>query len=96
MTLLYYHPDFLQHQTGKHPERPARLEQVWRQLQRTGLDQRCKSPAWQPASREQMLRVHEALYLDRLQAYAAAGGGRIEADTVVSPWTKRGPKSHSG
>ncbi len=85
MTLLYYDPLFLEHHTGRHPERPERLIQVMRQLQRTGLESRCQQPAWQPASDEQLARVHEPGYVQRLHAYCASGGGRIEEDTVCSP-----------
>ncbi len=84
MALLYYDPLFLEHRTGTHPERPERLVQVVRQLQRTGLDQRCQRPHWGPASGEQLARVHKPEYAAKLQVYCAAGGGRIEEDTVCS------------
>ena len=84
MTLLYYDAVFLEHQTGKHPERPERLVQVMRQLERTGLDKRCRRPDWEPASDRQITAVHESEYLEKLSVYAEQGGGRIEADTVCS------------
>jgi acetoin utilization deacetylase AcuC-like enzyme len=84
MALLYYDPLFLEHRTGTHPERPERLVQVVRQLQRTGLDQRCQRPTWLAATDEQLARVHKPEYAAKLQAYCAAGGGRIEEDTVCS------------
>ncbi len=85
MTLLYYDPRFLDHQTGTHPERPARVQQAFRQLERTGLDQKCVRPDWLPATREQIHRVHDAGYIERLAEFVGDGGGRIEVDTVVSP-----------
>jgi len=84
MTLLYYDPFFLQHQTGGHPERPERLVQVMRHLERTGLDQRCNRPSWQPASLEQLTRVHGTDYPGELQTFCERGGGRVEEDTVCS------------
>ncbi|MCE9546558.1 MAG: histone deacetylase [Planctomycetia bacterium] len=84
MTLLYYDPKFLEHQTGRHPERPERLSQTVRHLERTGLWDRAARPAWLPASGERLTRVHHPDYLDHLQRFAAAGGGRIETDTVMS------------
>lgn len=84
MTLLYASPLFLEHKTGPHPEKPLRLATIGRHLEATGLDQRCRRPQWEPASRQELLLVHEADYLDRLEGYALTGGGRIEADTVVS------------
>lgn len=85
MTLLYYDPRFLDHRTGNHPERAARLEQVVAHLSRTGLDQRCVRPSWEPIATDRLLRVHSLSYVAELQAFAEQGGGRFEADTVVSP-----------
>jgi len=85
MTLLYYDPLFLEHQTGTHPERPERLLQTVRHLERTGLLQRCGRPHWGPASDQRLCAVHSVEYLEQLRQFARAGGGRIEADTVVSP-----------
>lgn len=85
MTLLYYDPLFLEHQTGTHPERPERLVQVMRHLERTGLDRRCTRPGWQAASRQQLALVHATDYEAAVEAFCRAGGGRIEADTKCSP-----------
>ncbi|MBL9123018.1 MAG: histone deacetylase [Planctomycetaceae bacterium] len=85
MTLLYASERFLDHETGRHPERPERIRQVLRQLERTGLDQRCQRPPWEPATLDQLRRVHEPGYIAAIEQYAARGGGLIEEDTVVSP-----------
>lgn len=84
MTLLYSDPIFLDHETGTHPERAVRLRQVVRHLERTGLDVRCQRPSWGPVSLERLARVHSLDYAASVERYARAGGGRIEADTVVS------------
>ena len=84
MTLLYSAAAFLDHQTGAHPERPLRLEATCAHLAQTGLDRRCTRPQWASATKEQICRLHDAEYFEHLKQYAAAGGGRIEADTVVS------------
>jgi acetoin utilization deacetylase AcuC-like enzyme len=85
VTLLYYDPLFLEHQTGTHPERPERLVQIVRHLERTGLDKRCRLPEWKPASAERLSRVHDPEYQQAVDAYCRQGGGRIEIDTRVSP-----------
>ena len=85
MTLLYTDPFFQQHQTGVHPERPLRLAAIEAHLSETGLLEKCARPKWEPATSEQLARVHAKKYIDELRAYAAAGGGQIESDTVVSP-----------
>jgi acetoin utilization deacetylase AcuC-like enzyme len=83
MTLLYYDPRFLDHRTGDHPERPERLIQVARHLERTGLDQRCRRPTWDIVSTERLARVHSVKYAADLLIFEHSGGGRAEADTVV-------------
>ncbi len=84
MTLLYYDPLFLEHRTGKHPERPERLLSVMRHLERTGLDRRCRRPTWQPATPKRLARVHRPSYLAQLEEFTRQGGGRLEEDTVCS------------
>jgi len=84
MALLYSHSRFLDHDTGQHPERPERLRQVVRHLQRTGLDERCEKVAWTEISESRMALVHDPQYLAHLSQFAAQGGGRIEQDTLVS------------
>ncbi len=84
MTLLYYDPLMLEHRTGTHPERPERLIQIMRHLERTGLDQRCRRPVWEPATAEQLVLVHDPGYAAAVESFCREGGGRIEADTVCS------------
>ncbi len=85
MTLLYYDPCFLDHETGSHPERALRLSTAVDRLAKLGLDRRCKRNDWKPASIERLSRVHSPEYVRELRAFVERGGGRIEADTVVSP-----------
>ena len=84
MTLLYSSPVFLEHETGTHPERALRLTTISRYLEVEGLVQQCRQPQWSPATRQQIGRLHKDAWYDELRDYAEAGGGRIEADTVVS------------
>ena len=84
MTLLYTSPVFLEHDTGAHPERALRLVTISRHLEAEGLTEQCSQPAWTPATREQISRLHPQPWYDVVRDYAAAGGGRIEVDTVVS------------
>jgi acetoin utilization deacetylase AcuC-like enzyme len=84
MTLLYLSETFLEHDTGAHPERPLRLKAIHQHLTDSGLAERCTRPQWSPATKEQVCRLHDEKYFELLGAYAAAGGGRIEVDTVVS------------
>lgn len=81
--LLYYDPLFLEHDTGHHPESAGRILPTVRQLQSLGRLFQCGWPSWSPISRQRLARVHSLAYVDQVEAFAAAGGGYIEADTVV-------------
>jgi acetoin utilization deacetylase AcuC-like enzyme len=85
MTLLYTDPRFLDHDTGRHPERALRLQKITSHLESTGLAAQCAKPSWQPASLQRITRVHQLAYVESIAALAARGGGRPESDTVVSP-----------
>jgi acetoin utilization deacetylase AcuC-like enzyme len=81
---LFAHESSLRHDTGSHPERAARIAAIERELAARdwcGFE-RLESPA---ATVEQLQAVHPATHVERIRALAAAGGGRIDADTVVSP-----------
>jgi acetoin utilization deacetylase AcuC-like enzyme len=84
MALIYHDPRFLEHHTGSHPESPARLAHTLSHLQRHGILARLTPGEIVAATREQVAAVHEPAYLDALARAAALGGGRIEADTVIS------------
>jgi acetoin utilization deacetylase AcuC-like enzyme len=85
MSLLYYDDTFLKHDTGQHPECAARLRSVMERLRDAGLPEQCECADWSSASNEQLGRVHDLDYVEFVQRFASAGGGRIEQDTVVSP-----------
>lgn len=84
MTLFYYDPVFLDHDTGDHPEHAKRLRAVYERLESTGLLERCSRPKCVPATDTQLQRVHSSNAILSVDDFAASGGGRIEQDTVVS------------
>ena len=85
MTLLYWDPRFLDHDTGQHPECAQRLRQVIGHLETTSLITQTQSPSWQPATEQQIASVHISAHLAALERLADSGGGRADPDTVVSP-----------
>ncbi|MEX2317750.1 MAG: histone deacetylase [Pirellulales bacterium] len=85
MTLFYYDPRFLDHATGRHPERPERLKKVMTRLDQIGLANQCLRPTWSPASRVRLERVHAPQHIDLVSEVARRGGGMLDPDTVVSP-----------
>lgn len=84
MTLLYQDPVFEEHQTGRHPEQPARLASIRAALDRAGLAARCTPGSLRAATVDELCRLHRQEHVDRIRTFAGQGGGRIEADTVMS------------
>jgi len=90
MTIAYItHPACRLHEMGElHPESPARLAAIEDQLLATGLEfaiRRHDAPA---ATREQLHRVHDPHYVDRIFTQSPAGGLHwIDADTAMNPHT---------
>ena len=84
MTLLYMDDRFLLHDTGKHPECSLRLETIHSRLAASDLLTKVNRVPVTAASDTDVLRVHPQKHLESLRAFAASGGGRIEADTVMS------------
>lgn len=84
MALLYTDPVFLQHETGRHPESPERLQSVTAHLNAVKLPTRFETGKIVPATIEQLSRVHSVGNIERVREFAEQGGGRIETDTVVS------------
>lgn len=83
---LYYDKRFLDHDTGKgHPERPDRLRAVVKHLNDSGMWERLKHPAVEPAKREMIERVHKAAYVDRLEKACKDGKPFIDVvDSAIS------------
>ncbi len=84
MTLLYDDDCFLQHDTGAHPECAERLRRTRTHLAESGLVERCRVKPAVEADREDIQRVHADSHLNAVRHFAEKGGGRIEADTMVS------------
>jgi len=77
------HPSSLEHDTGPHPEQPARITAIQEELAaRGGLGyERLESPA---VERDVLLRVHPESYVASIEAVSARGGGHLDLDTVMS------------
>ena len=68
------------HDPGPHPERPARYDAVSQAVSASAAEV-VEAPA---APIEAIARVHDAAYLAAIERYCAAGGGQLDADTVVN------------
>ncbi|MEJ7900592.1 MAG: histone deacetylase [Thermomicrobiales bacterium] len=74
---------FLKHDTGDHPERPARIIAVDCALEQRLLLRNRPTVACSPAPDAAILRVHTPAMLADLEAVASAGGAWLDSDTVV-------------
>jgi acetoin utilization deacetylase AcuC-like enzyme len=77
------HPSSLEHDTGGDPENVRRLLVLNEELENYAHFgyERIISPA---VTREVLERVHTPEHIDALAQFAAAGGGRLDVDTVMS------------
>jgi len=82
--LLYSDPCFLNHETGRHPECADRLRAIVNQFQASGLAERFDQGPIRTATFEEISRIHEPDYIRQVQEWSSAGGGQVEADTIVS------------
>jgi acetoin utilization deacetylase AcuC-like enzyme len=85
VTLLYTDPLFLSHETGRHPECPDRLRSITARLTQAGLIERCTPGHSSPLTEDAVRQVHTPEVVARVKRLAEQGGGRLDADTVVSP-----------
>ncbi len=82
-SVYLHHPSSLEHDTGAHPERAARIVAIESELARhdwLGME-RLQAPA---VAAETLTAVHPARYVRAIEELCLAGGGAIDADTVVS------------
>src|SRR5712664_2164992 len=71
-----------------HPERPERLLAVEAGVADARLESRLTRREAPAASREQLLRVHDAAYVDALERLAPAHGlVQLDPDTAMNPYT---------
>jgi acetoin utilization deacetylase AcuC-like enzyme len=80
---VYYHPLFLEHETGEHPENKKRLAVTLQALLDSGPGIEWVTP--EPASVEAIARVHDPAYIRSVEKLAEDGGGWLDLDTAVSP-----------
>jgi acetoin utilization deacetylase AcuC-like enzyme len=89
MTSVAYisHADCGSHDTGwGHPEHVGRLRAIPRALREDAeLYHLLEHREARHANADELALAHDAAYIAHVQAVAEAGGGRLDADTVISP-----------
>lgn len=83
--MLFSDALFERHDTGRHPESAGRIRALLAMLERSGATARCQTGALRAATQQELQRVHPADYVETVRKFAAAGGGRLDPDTVVCP-----------
>ncbi|MGH9283579.1 MAG: histone deacetylase family protein, partial [Acidimicrobiales bacterium] len=82
MLLVATDPAFAHHDTGPgHPERVQRLTAAVAGVGAAGLDDAVVPILPREATIDELARVHPVEYLEALEEFCAAGGGRVDADT---------------
>jgi acetoin utilization deacetylase AcuC-like enzyme len=80
---LFYHPAFLEHDTGNHPESAARLVGILSELKRRGItEEHLRRP--EPVDLDLLRQVHDPLYIRAVEHTARSGGGYWDFDTYIS------------
>lgn len=85
MPLVYYSPRVLAHETGNHPEHAGRLTAIADLFDTRQLWGEDRVSEWPSLPLEQAATIHDPHYLEAIHHLAESGGGRADADTVVSP-----------
>ena len=79
-------PEADRHDTGwGHPERAERIRAVETGIRQSDADGALVVLPGRRAERQELLRVHQAGYLDSVSGFVSAGGGDLDPDTHVSP-----------
>lgn len=88
-TAYITHPLCLKHDMGPHhPECPARIHAIEDQLIASGLFGYLQHHDAPEVTREQLLRVHDAAYIDSIEAAAPHHGSvELDGDTTMNPFT---------
>ncbi len=80
MTAIVYHPGYLLHETGNHPERKERLIAIMQLIEDAGIDLHRIKP--EPASIEEIRYVHDPDYITKVREYSEREMP-LDPDTVL-------------
>ena len=81
---IVYDPVFLEHDTGTHVENAQRLVETLSLIEKSELKDKLTWISPRPATIEELSRVHSGEYINQVEQKCQAGGGWLDADTIVS------------
>ncbi|MFZ3383422.1 MAG: histone deacetylase [Candidatus Methanoperedens sp.] len=82
-TCIIYHPDYLKHDTGPHPERKERLLSIIARLKETGIIPKLELAEPKRASIEEIQYIHHKEYIEKARRYSELEMP-LDPDTVLS------------
>ena len=85
-----------EHDTGRHPENGHRLDAITSALIETGLGERLIFPVARAATASEVAAVHDPDYIEEIERRAEAGGGWLNADTLISSGSYRAALAAAG
>ncbi|VVB92679.1 Histone deacetylase domain protein [uncultured archaeon] len=80
---IVYHPDYLKHETGSHPERKERLLSIISHLKETGMMEKVVLTGPRPALQDEIRYIHTPGYIEKARRYSELEL-QIDPDTVLS------------
>jgi acetoin utilization deacetylase AcuC-like enzyme len=95
-TGLVYDEVFLKHETGAHPENKERVRHAYEVLSGSPVFERLTALAPVPASREDLLLVHDERYLDILDGLPGDEYAALDPDTMVGPGSMEAARCAAG
>ncbi|MCX9080899.1 MAG: histone deacetylase [Candidatus Methanoperedens sp.] len=81
-TGIVYHPDYLKHDTGHHPERKERLLSIMSYLKETGMIENLELIKPRPASLEEIMYIHSKEYIEKVKRYSHLEM-QLDPDTIL-------------
>ena len=87
-TALFSHPKFRLHDNGaQHPERMMRLKALEEKLKVDGVWEKLQHPEFQAATEAQLEYCHSPELIAQIKTLAQNGGGLIDGDMRVTPFS---------
>ncbi len=83
VTALIYHPDYLKHDTGLHPENKERLVSVMSHLEKIGMLEGLDLIKPRKAQEEEVEYIHQPPYIDKVKHYSELGLS-LDHETIMS------------
>ncbi|MBN1878190.1 MAG: histone deacetylase [Anaerolineae bacterium] len=88
MTTGYvYDPVFLAHTKRGHPESAERLSAIMSELEDSDLKEMLVHVPSRAAEPEELALIHDITYIAQVKSLSQAGGGYLDMDTYVTPYT---------